>query len=237
VEFGPADLTPPVIKAEVTGTLGNAGWYVSDVSISWDVSDPESDVTNATGCSSVAVTQDTSGATFTCTATSAGGTASETVEVRRDATAPEAAFYGVQERYTVDQRVEIGCTAVDALSGLVASSCPTMDVDAYTLELGEHHMEAFARDTAGNETWVEVRYNVAVTYGSLCTLVERFTTGQGTARSLCQTLASAESAEDRGQARAKENQIRAFTTQVRANSGRNLSADNAEVLVRLAGGL
>ncbi len=86
----PSDSTPPVITPNVSGTLGNNGWYVSDVAVSWTVTDADSAVTSTTGCDATAVTADTTGTTFTCTATSAGGTASESVTVQRDATAPTA---------------------------------------------------------------------------------------------------------------------------------------------------
>lgn len=85
-----ADVTPPVITPTVTGTLGSNGWYVGDVHVSWTVTDGESTISTQSGCDASDVTADTAGATFTCTATSAGGTASESVTVKRDATAPVA---------------------------------------------------------------------------------------------------------------------------------------------------
>src|SRR4051812_39152978 len=36
------DLTPPAVSASVDGTAGANGWYVSDVTVGWSVSDPES---------------------------------------------------------------------------------------------------------------------------------------------------------------------------------------------------
>src|SRR5262245_35509620 len=35
----PADSTPPVITPNVSGTLGDNGWYISDVTVSWSVVD------------------------------------------------------------------------------------------------------------------------------------------------------------------------------------------------------
>jgi sugar lactone lactonase YvrE len=83
-----ADLTPPVITPVVTGTLGNDGWYVSDVEVSWSVTDPESSILSQDGCEPVTVTEDTESVTFTCTAISSGGTTEESVTIRRDATPP-----------------------------------------------------------------------------------------------------------------------------------------------------
>lgn len=82
------DTTPPVIAATVTGTLGLNNWYTSDVTVSWSVTDPESDVTSQSGCTAVSVTSDTSGLSLTCEAASTGGTASETVTIKRDTVPP-----------------------------------------------------------------------------------------------------------------------------------------------------
>ncbi len=38
------DITKPVVVPTVSGTLGTQGWYTSDVTVSWSVSDPESAV-------------------------------------------------------------------------------------------------------------------------------------------------------------------------------------------------
>jgi hypothetical protein len=75
----------------VTGPLGNAGWYLGDVTVSWDVNDPQTAVSAQQGCGTVTVSADTPGTTFTCTATSEGGTATDHVVVKRDATPPTVA--------------------------------------------------------------------------------------------------------------------------------------------------
>jgi hypothetical protein len=96
-----ADTTPPVITPVVTGTLGSNGWYRSNVSISWTVTDPESAVSAQQGCGVSTVTSDTSGITFTCTATSAGGTSSRSVTLKRDATVPGAVLLSPLQNFTV----------------------------------------------------------------------------------------------------------------------------------------
>ena len=83
------DGTPPVITPTLSGTLGSNGWYTSDVSLTWTVTDPESGIISQTGCSPAGVTTDTSGVAFTCSATNGAGlTSSQTVTIRRDALAP-----------------------------------------------------------------------------------------------------------------------------------------------------
>jgi hypothetical protein len=83
------DVTAPTITPQVSGTAGRNGWYVSDVSIAWTVTDTESEVTTE-GCDPVTVDTDTAGTSVRCTATSPGGTAGREVVVKRDATPPTA---------------------------------------------------------------------------------------------------------------------------------------------------
>ena len=81
------DMTPPVITPQITGTLASSGAYTSDVTVHFDVTDPESAVAPE-GCGDVTVSTDTPGLTLRCVADSAGGTSEVSVTLRRDATAP-----------------------------------------------------------------------------------------------------------------------------------------------------
>ena len=60
-------------RVERHGDAGDNGWYVSDVSVTWDVQDADSAVTSQTGCDPGTVAADTAGTTFTCEATSDRG--------------------------------------------------------------------------------------------------------------------------------------------------------------------
>jgi hypothetical protein len=82
------DPTPPLVAASVDGPLGEDGWYTGDVTVSWEVSEPQSSILQEQGCETVTVTTDTAGITFTCLAVSEGGTRTEAVSVKRDATPP-----------------------------------------------------------------------------------------------------------------------------------------------------
>jgi hypothetical protein len=88
------DQTPPQITPSVVGTLGTNGWYTSDVSVSWSVVDSETAITSQTGCDTQNVTSDTASVTFTCSASSAGGTSSQSVTIKRDTIAPTLSFAG-----------------------------------------------------------------------------------------------------------------------------------------------
>jgi len=123
-EIGPADVTPPSIIPTVTGTL-NGDWYTSNVGITWAVSDLESAVSSTSGCDASSVTQDTNGVTFTCTATSAGGVATRSVTIKRDASAPVitptvVGTLGLASWYT--SNVTVSWTTADATSGIASTS-------------------------------------------------------------------------------------------------------------------
>ena len=76
---------PPTVQAVLTGTKGDNDWYTSNVTLSWQVSSP---VTSTEGCQAVTVRSDTSGITYSCNATNAGGTTTQSVTITRDASAP-----------------------------------------------------------------------------------------------------------------------------------------------------
>ena len=82
-----------MITRECGGTLGSNGWYTSDVLGELDGRGQRVDgQRRSTGCGAQSVTCDTSGTTFTCQATSEGGTNSQSVTVKRDATEPTLTF-------------------------------------------------------------------------------------------------------------------------------------------------
>ena len=86
------DASPPVVTANVSGTPGNHGWYLSNVTVSWSVSDAESAIGSSSGCASTLVTEDTTGLTLTCSATSAGGTTTQSVTIKKDTVEPYVTF-------------------------------------------------------------------------------------------------------------------------------------------------
>ena len=212
-----ADATPPVIAAEVSGQLSFNGWYVSDVGVSWTVTDAESDVTSTTGGGPSTVTTDTPGASFTCSATSTGGSASQSVTVRRDVTAPVVQFAGNLGSYTVDQQVAITCSATDATSGVMLNTCANVSADAYTFGVGTHTLFASATDSAGIGGSGETQVTVQVTSGSLCAMVQRWVSQRGVANALCQQI--------------RNGALGAFRNHVSAQSGKFVSAAHAALLI------
>ena len=78
------------------------------------------------------------------------------------------------------------------------------------------------------------RFGLAVTAGSLCSLVESLVEKEGIASALCAKLEAAAAAEARGNANAKAGQIGAFINQVNAQRGKSISDANATRLIDLA---
>jgi hypothetical protein len=140
------DSTPPVITSNVTGTLGNNGWYTSNVNVTWTVTDAQSTVSTSSGCGATTITTDTAGTTITCSATSAGGTNAQSVTIKRDATAPSLQ---PSSTYTADtwtnQAVTVNYACSDSTSG-VASPVPSQ---TYAID-GSYTSSATCVDNAGN---------------------------------------------------------------------------------------
>jgi hypothetical protein len=126
----PASSDPPTITPNVVGTLGSNVWYTSDVGVAWTVTPNGAGVSSQTGCTTQNVTSDTSGITFTCTATSVnGGSSSQSVTIKRDATRPTisaAATSSANSAGWYNSDVTVRFTCSDALAGVV--SCPTDQV-------------------------------------------------------------------------------------------------------------
>ena len=121
------DTTPPVIVSQITGSLGNNGWYRGNVTVSWSVTDPESGIASSTGCGQTTLTIDTAGVTLTCSATNGAGLSSSvSVTIKIDKTPP--VISGMPAASCTlwppnGKLVQVAIvTASDALSGLAPGS-------------------------------------------------------------------------------------------------------------------
>ena len=156
------DPSPPVITKVVTGTEGNNGWYTSNVSVDWTVNDPESpNSLQTTGCNDQNITADQAEQTYSCSATSAGGSSGpQSVTIKRDATDPNVSLFdgpaNGSEHYFGSVPAEPTCNASDALSEL-AGPC---SVSGYGTTVGSHTVTATATDNAGNEATASSTYKV-----------------------------------------------------------------------------
>ncbi len=146
----PSDTSAPDIQPVITGIQGQNGWYTGDVTVVWNITDGQSGITSAP-CETVIVQNDTTGQTLTCTATSAGGTASASVTIKRDATAPTtgitaAGTQGLNDWFTGD--VTFTTSREDLTSGV--QSCQTTGTDPLTSDTGSHTASVTCTDNAGN---------------------------------------------------------------------------------------
>ncbi len=85
------DTTAPEITATLNPALsdGLSGWYVSDIGISWTITDPESNFMIDNGCVDQIITTDTDGLALSCTTSSTGGSNTVSEIIKRDATASD----------------------------------------------------------------------------------------------------------------------------------------------------
>jgi hypothetical protein len=155
-----ADTTAPVISANVTGVLGDNGWYRGDVTVSWSVTDPES-AFSRNGCDPVTISADTAGTTITCSATSLGGTATQSVTIKRDTTPPSAnasATPGSNGNGWNNSDVTVAWNWTDASgSGIRAASCPETSTSNGE---GTFTLSAACTDLAGNNGAASSTVNV-----------------------------------------------------------------------------
>ncbi len=156
----PSDTTPPVIIPNVVGTLGSNGWYVSDVTVSWSVSDPESDIASSTGAGTTTLTTDTAGTTLTCSATNGAGLSnSVSVTIKIDKTGPAviaSASPAPNANGWNNTDVTVTFSATDAGSGM-ASTDPPVTV---TTEGDGQVIIGYATDLAGNVGSASITLNI-----------------------------------------------------------------------------
>ena len=153
------DETPPVVTANVTGSLGLNGWYTSDVVVQWSVVETDSELLEAP-CASGTQTTDVTSHVFSCSASSGGGGITEQVVLRRDATRPSIGITQPQAlSYMQGQAVAIDFSCSDDTSGV--ASCTANQVGYLnTSTPGTFSFVVTAVDHAGNTSQSSVSYSV-----------------------------------------------------------------------------
>jgi len=166
----------------------------------------------------------------------AGRTASTSLShINVDMTAPVITFSGNAGTYTVDQTVNITCSASDALSGVESSTCADITGPAYSFGLGITTRSAGPTDRAGNVGSGSASFTVIVTAASLDALITRFFGADVSGASgLIAKVASIAAASN---AAAKSGAVGAFDNQVDAKVGNPLTAEQAALLKQLAAAL
>jgi len=135
----PSDTTPPTIQPHLTPAPNINDWNNTAATLTWDVNDPESPITTKTNCDTTAINNDTAATIYTCTATSGGGTNSQSITVKRDSIAPTTSSptlsgginltpLGLGYLFINRNTTTLSTTITDSLSG-VASAEYYIDTD------------------------------------------------------------------------------------------------------------
>ncbi|HEY6417285.1 MAG TPA: hypothetical protein VIX41_13635 [Acidimicrobiales bacterium] len=147
----PGDPTPPEVHPEITGTQGLVGWYVTNVTVRWIVTDPESIILETQGCDTRTL-GDTTGTTLSCRAVSDGGetTVSKTFQVDQTSPAlvPDPEPNPNSNGWHRGQ-LEVKFPGTDATSGI--DSC-TPDQPYAGPDTNNTPIPGFCTDKAGNRT-------------------------------------------------------------------------------------
>ena len=152
------DITPPTVTPTVSGTFGNNGWYVSDVSVTWSVTDGESAITSSDGCDPAVIDVDTTGNTLACQATSEGGSASGQAAVKRDITRPTVTCQSPTPVFELHQvGAQVRAAVADATSG---PTSPVAGRTVSTSTAGAFMTAVTGADRAGNVAAAACAYQV-----------------------------------------------------------------------------
>ncbi|HEX2028904.1 MAG TPA: PxKF domain-containing protein [Nitriliruptorales bacterium] len=166
------DSTAPTVASSITGTLGQNGWYTSDVTLAWSVSEPESpDSLSKTGCVGTSITADQQATTYSCSASSLGGSAGPVaVTIKRDATAPTVACGSPAPAFSLGEGgASVSASVSDATSGPVSASVSTA---ADTATVGPKSVSLTGSDNAGNTTTEACAYRVGYVFSGFAQPVD-----------------------------------------------------------------
>ncbi|MBX6365467.1 MAG: PxKF domain-containing protein [Gemmatimonadetes bacterium] len=153
VTYSIIDPTAPTISYVLTPPSpdGDNGWYKSDVTLTWTVTDAESpNSLEKVDCIDQNITADQQETTYSCSATSAGGsTGPVTVTIKRDAAAPTingSASPAANGHGWNNSDVTVSFTCDDATSGVASCASP----QTLSAEGAGQSVSGTARDSAGN---------------------------------------------------------------------------------------
>ena len=162
--FTYVDTTPPTVTPVIySGTLGNNGWYTSDVWFYFYYDDPDSSITSQVGCNPAPLTTDTNGTTFTCTATSGGGSTTASITIKRDATPPGGIITTPIDEFLYKRFIYYQTSYVcgDAMSGIASCTGPAPSGQPLPTSVpGAQSFVVQAVDRAGNVGFVIRNYDV-----------------------------------------------------------------------------
>jgi hypothetical protein len=148
------------------------------------------------------------------------------------------------DTYRHDETFQVAVDVTDEMSG-VYDVAITLDGEAVAngdevnlldFALGEHTLAVRAEDTAGNVSEATVTFTVEATLQSLRGTVERFIADgaikdEGVGNSLLAKIDGAIASEGRGQRQVAAKQLAAFSAEVKAQRGKHVTIDAADLLL------
>jgi hypothetical protein len=226
------DSTAPVLSPIIDPAPNAEGWNTTSVVVTWTVSDPESGIAWE-DCAPTTISHETYAHAAFCRAQNGDGRISLShIAVHIDKTAPTLTFSGNAGSYSVDQIIDITCSADDLLSGIAAVGCPAItSVPASNYVGGTRSttttLAAAAMDRAGNTAAASTAFTVTVTANGICGLTKTVETEQAVC-ALATAIAKAPNAQ------AKAGILSGLDRYLAAQRGKSIPADRADLLSRLA---
>ena len=151
------DTTPPIISPTLTPPPNANGWNNTSVSVTWNASDPISNIAFLSGCVPTTLLSETSGVLLSCSATNGAGLSnSVSVTVKIDETPPTLNPYVSPDPVAPNGTATATSGAADALSGVASQSCGAV----VTSSIGTQSVTCTATDNAGNSSSATTNYIV-----------------------------------------------------------------------------
>ena len=170
--LAPSAAATPTVSFTMAGTAGSNGWFRSNVTIHWVVTEPAS-VTSSSGCELAQLVAAEGQSSHTCTVTFAGGSNSSTATPKIDKTAPGVSAAtparGPDANGWYNHPVAFGFSGTDATSGIAGCSSPSYGgADGSSVSV-----TGTCTDVAGNTSSVAVSFKYDATPPTIAPSVDR----------------------------------------------------------------
>jgi hypothetical protein len=155
-----------------------------------------------------------------------------------DTEAPTVQFMNNQSPYTMEQWVDIQCVAQDnSAIDWDRSTCPWISGPAYAFNPGLQTYAATVFDLAGHRADASTTLEVIADYRSMRNLTSAWISKAGVLKSALSLLDSAAAADARGNAKAEAGKLAEYRGLLSAQSGKAITFENAQILIRFSYGL
>jgi hypothetical protein len=176
--LAPGAAATPTVSFTMSGTAGSNGWFRSNVTIHWVVTEQGS-VISSTGCELAELVTTEGQSSHTCTVTFNGGSTSSTATPKIDKTAPGVSA-GAPARAPdangwYNHPVAFGFSGTDATSGLAGCSSPSYGgADGSSVSV-----TGTCTDVAGNSSSMAVSFKYDATPPTVSPSLDRPPDGKG----------------------------------------------------------